>query len=528
LLIGIDFDNTIACYDEGFRIAADEIGLLSRDFRGSKKAVRDAVRAGEGGDVAWQRLQARMYGREIRRAQLAEGVNVLLERARALNIPVAIISHKTQFSPYDAQTDLRAAAKGWMQSQKLFDPSGMGVRPENVFFEATRRDKIARIRALGCTHFIDDLDEVFNEPDFPGDVRSYLYAAGYHEVPLGRFRAFRSHAEIANHIFGSDPAEAAAALIGEPVLDVTPLARGGNNRLYRIVTPSGPVALKSYPCPDDDPRDRLGTEYGAFTFLRNMGEDAVPAPIAMSVLMRVAVYRWVEGERVGVPSSSDIDAALAFLRRLHGYRSSAAAAALPLASEACLSATELLRQISVREVRLVEVATIEPGLSDYLSRFRDLHGRVSTRVERDSGVELAAQFRTLSPSDFGFHNALRDHGGRLVFLDFEYFGWDDPVKLTADFLLHPGMMLDSSARGRFAAGMVELHSADPDFGARLMRLLPLYGLRWCLILLNEFLPGRSARRTVAGTADISAAKARQLEKAEAMLRRIPLLCEELQ
>ena len=34
-----------------------------------------------------------------------------------------------------------------------------------------------RIRALGCTHFIDDLEEVFLEPSFPSDVHKILFVS---------------------------------------------------------------------------------------------------------------------------------------------------------------------------------------------------------------------------------------------------------------------------------------------------------------------------------------------------------------
>ena len=44
--------------------------------------------------------------------------------------------------------------------------------------------------------------------------------------------------------------------------------------------------------------------------------------------------------------------------------------------------------------------------------------------------------QVFSPSDFGFHNALLKDNGKLCFLDFEYFGRDDPVKLMADFIWH--------------------------------------------------------------------------------------------
>ena len=59
--------------------------------------------------------------------------------------------------------------------------------------------------------------------------------------------------------------------------------------------------------------------------------------------------------------------------------------------------------------------------------------------------------RALSPSDFGLHNAMRDEDGRLRFIDFEYFGWDDPVKLVSDTALHPGSELPGSSAKRLIA-----------------------------------------------------------------------------
>ena len=120
----------------------------------------------------------------------------------------------------------------------------------------------------------------------------------------------------------------------------------------------------------------------------------------------------------------------------------------------------------------------------------------------------------MCPSDFGFHNALRAPSGRLVFIDFDYFGWDDPVKLTSDFLLHPGMQLSEAAKRRFATAMGAVYGSDAEFRVRLPLLFPLFALRWCLILLNEFLPERWASRVAAGIeGEWAAVKRRQLDRA---------------
>ena len=85
-----------------------------------------------------------------------------------------------------------------------------------------------------------------------------------------------------------------------------------------------------------------------------------------------------------------------------------------------------------------------------------------------------------------------------MFLDFEYFGWDDPVKLTADFLLHPAMKLERPHRAAFLRGMVATFGNTPWFLERLRALYPLYALRWATIVLNPFLPERRARLEFAG------------------------------
>ena len=63
--------------------------------------------------------------------------------------------------------------------------------------------------------------------------------------------------------------------------------------------------------------------------------------------------------------------------------------------------------------------------------------------------------RCVSPSDFGFHNALREPSGRLRFIDFEYAGWDDPAKLVCDFFCQPAVPAPAGAFDRFAAAVGE-------------------------------------------------------------------------
>jgi hypothetical protein len=206
MLIGIDFDNTIAGYDRLFARLAVEFGLLERAPAGGKRAVRDAIRArSAGGDVAWQRLQAIVYGRRMVEAEMIAGVADFLVACRARDVPVRIVSHKTRHAAYDPdRVDLRLAAINWMQCKGFFDEAGFGLAPGQVFFEATRRAKVQRIRELGCTHFIDDLEEVFAEPDFPSEVRAILFDPSGSIAPQrGNCMPLGAWGEITEYLLGA-------------------------------------------------------------------------------------------------------------------------------------------------------------------------------------------------------------------------------------------------------------------------------------------------------------------------------------
>ncbi len=87
-----------------------------------------------------------------------------------------------------------------MEATGFFDRDGFALPRENVFFEATRHEKIARIVSTGCSDFIDDLEEVFRKRAFPAAVRRHLYAPEHGALPEGPFTAYRSWPEIADAI----------------------------------------------------------------------------------------------------------------------------------------------------------------------------------------------------------------------------------------------------------------------------------------------------------------------------------------
>jgi len=173
--IGLDFDNTIIRYDDVFRKAAIERGLMQAEISGTKQQVRDAIRLLPDGEHQWRALQGYVYGKGIQGATLFAGLDDFLRRARAHGDTILVVSHKTEYGHFDPdRVSLRGAAMQWMEGQGFFAEQGFPLLRSNVHFVSSRSEKLSRIGELACDVFVDDLEEVLSDPQFPPFVRRIL------------------------------------------------------------------------------------------------------------------------------------------------------------------------------------------------------------------------------------------------------------------------------------------------------------------------------------------------------------------
>jgi hypothetical protein len=336
-----------------------------------------------------------------------------------------------------------------------------------------------------------------------------------------------------------DPAALCRERFGREVLFVQPMGMGRNSRVFHVTLAAAAgeaaehVVVKFYRRDASDPRDRLATEFGALEFLWQNGVRAIPRAIAADHDRYCAMYEYIAGDapEAGTATVSDIDESVQFLSDLKDLRGRRGGAALGPASEACFSLEAVAGSVAGRvdrlrtsdrlgEGRLLHrwlAATFDPLYADVLAWCRAEAARLNIPFD----AELAADRRTLSPSDFGFHNAIRRPDGSLAFVDFEYFGWDDPAKTLVDFVLHPGMQLPSHLAREFVTRFRSAFADVDQLVERARVVYPLFGLKWCAIVLNDFLPERLAAGDVS-VADASDARRRQLAKAEAIADRISL------
>ncbi|HXD86539.1 MAG TPA: hypothetical protein VN641_08600 [Urbifossiella sp.] len=174
MLVGIDFDNTIVCYDRLFHRLARERELVPDTVPANKTAVRDYLRSIDR-ETDWTELQGIGYGPRIVDAEPFPGVRDFIVGCKNAGIRVAVVSHKTR-KPYLGEPyDLHEAAHTFLARHAFYRTSDTGLSPLSVWLESTKEGKLERIAALGCDLFVDDLPEFLGEAAFPAATRKILF-----------------------------------------------------------------------------------------------------------------------------------------------------------------------------------------------------------------------------------------------------------------------------------------------------------------------------------------------------------------
>jgi hypothetical protein len=344
-------------------------------------------------------------------------------------------------------------------------------------------------------------------------------------------------ADFGNNADSTDLRAAATGLlsaIGQSGdFQMAPLVGGRNNRVFRIDLADQSAVLKWYFSHEDDQRNRLEAEFRFCQFCWANDILQVPRPLAADRARKLGLYEYIDGQRFGeddVIDDSHVESALNFVIGLNQQRHRAVAHALPNAAEACFRVGDHLQCVDRRVARLAELDS--SGVVDRLvidliqkrlgPRWREIRDSITSEWKgQDEAV--TRDNRCLSPSDFGFHNALQvgdsDCDQRVRFLDFEYAGWDDPAKLVCDFFCQVEIPVPTHFWQPVVLRLKSLVDSPQSFEARCDSLLAAYRIKWACIVLNEFLPDHRARRQFSASNPLSEDQlAGQLAKSEALLK----------
>ena len=525
MIIGIDFDNTIACHDEPFRKIASEQGLTIPNGKKPKQVVKDFFLGKENGNLEWTRIQGKLYGTELSSAELFEGFVEFIELAVSLGHKIVVISHRTIFPAVGEPIDLHNKSLEWLQAKGLLSPQR--IIPDNCFFEVTLEQKLERIASEKCDLFIDDLITVFQHEKFPKATKEILFGKKHESLEYIESWKDAERLSACPKIKNKSPQIAPSTLSNklhaegfrkllnlntDHKLILTTLNGGGNNRSYRIKTCEKVFMGKVYFRNSLDSRDRLLHETSFSQYLEYLSLENFPKLIAADKILGIAAFDWLSGKIYESDSVIDLNywkLCLEFLFNLQSGKDCEKGRKLPNASESAFSLREHWGLLQSRHDYWLRRILREPDsipnsikvflLEKVENNYQELAKEVIANPSFDYVIPKEEQI--LSPSDFGLHNTLLRTNGTLFFYDFEYAGWDDPAKTIADFFAQPRQQVP---RELFKVMKDQIIDLLPDSGIRsFIERLPLVvrmiNLKWCYICLNIFHPVDNQRRKLSKT-----------------------------
>ena len=287
--------------------------------------------------------------------------------------------------------------------------------------------------------------------------------------------------------------------------DFEQLKAGRNNQVFLVRDDEGTKAvLKRYFRHEHDQRDRFDHELRFLDYAGDVASPYVPRVLGSSREEGISVLEFLEGGLFeAAPDSRSVEDAIGFVEALNRGDREERMRDLPMAADACLS---LQDSIDLLEARIDRLAMLSDE-TDLDREARDFADSVLRRSTMDflRGITLSPEegnpsVAVASPSDFGFHNAIRSREGGVKFLDFEYAGRDGAGKLLSDFFSQPQFRVPETFLPRFLESLAGILPGEEfDWLERRTKfLLAIHALKWACILLNGFVRVDAARRAFSG------------------------------
>lgn len=255
---------------------------------------------------------------------------------------------------------------------------------------------------------------------------------------------------------------------------------------------SGPVILKHFPFKKTYP-DRFSAECDLLTLANRLSPKNAPKLFKQDKSNRIMILEFINGEpynQKNLPTMKDIEGAVEFYKKINSDINMSRKTIRHFASDYFPSTFEHMNHVDQRIKNLSDYQ-INDSLKNEVQYCLDLlekHWReLKTFIFKEYSAstiskKISMEDLQISPSDFGFHNALRTNTGP-VFFDFEFSGWDDPAKTIIDFFLQPSVPVSNIYFDRVREGFT-LQSSNDKIMDRIACLHLVLRTKWLCIILN--------------------------------------------
>lgn len=284
------------------------------------------------------------------------------------------------------------------------------------------------------------------------------------------------------------------------------LQGGISNRVYRLEAQGYPDLIAKEYYPDD--RRRIDREYSALDFFNRHSPGNTPVPYFREG-NKFAIYSFeqsVDRQPEDV-TTGDAHQVSGFVNSMYSFPPASTSGQFDDAVMASFSLEDFLKGTKFRVGKFmqhVQQGAVHADVRNLHDSYNvsGLTDRIEERVRKMSGNiyerPLDLDMKRLSPTDFGVHNMLFRPTGDICFIDFEFFGWDDPMKLVSNFYHHEkNSGLSQEVRRSFIRDFVSSSTLPAEMLGRLDSYMLLSAAEWIGVMLWSITPEKIAIRQFA-------------------------------
>jgi len=240
---------------------------------------------------------------------------------------------------------------------------------------------------------------------------------------------------------------------------------------------------------------RYNSETSFINFLRKKKIKNLPYIIATNPKTQENIFNYINGSKINKITKKDILQCIHFIKTINKDSLKKNFTNFKKATEACVSIDEHIR---TADKRILMLSRFPKDYGIYKDAKFFVNNTLKKKLneikknifksfsKKEIRKKLNKKNLILSPSDFGFHNVIKKNR-KLYFVDFEYAGLDDPVKLISDFICQPDHKLSEVQSYFFYKNIIKIFPQKKSITKRLKAVINVHFIKWCCVILSEIL-----------------------------------------
>lgn len=278
------------------------------------------------------------------------------------------------------------------------------------------------------------------------------------------------------------------------VKSISVLSGGANNQAFKIELNDSTLLFgKAYSPSEPQSPFKLTREREFAIHLKRHNINNVPKPLYVDKKNFISIFDFIDGKKISQLPPNFEPQVMEFMNKL-------ALASKDYEQYATEAVNKLIdfHQLVEKRLNLFKAITppqkLENEFNQLIENISERTNTIYQTIKENEFWHQALDNYMLSPSDFGFHNALIADNA-INFIDFEYAGLDSPWKIFSDFFSQPEIPIPLTFSREWLNQ--KKFTALKEKPATLLKVYELTLLKWCLIMLNEFKTDTRKRREFA-------------------------------